>query len=174
MEPVRRPVGRHVGAVSPDRAYLLTTEGLPDILALANALPGEERGAGGVDDPLGDRRQAPVQLDALREEDRKGEEENQRESEPMSSMFHSEPLLERERRGAARGSRALLPVPATRYMGSQQLVHQREFTVVSGRIVARGARLARLAHGLRSAAWSLSGKPAGLREAASDRAGALC
>ena len=39
MQPVCAPIGRDIGAMSPDRTNFLAADGLPDTLSIGNGLP---------------------------------------------------------------------------------------------------------------------------------------
>ena len=76
MKPVGIPIRSKVGAVPPDRPYLLPTHRLPDILAIANILPGEQHLATAHHHPLRNRRRLPVDLPAIVTKDKKRTENN--------------------------------------------------------------------------------------------------
>src|SRR5262249_33631466 len=94
MEPVRRPVRRHVAAVTPHRPDLHPTHRLPDVLA-SHDLPGpDDLAAVSRDDPLGNRRHLLVDACADPAEDREPEHDDDAECDPETpheSSLHLSP-----------------------------------------------------------------------------------
>ena len=71
VEIIGAPVGRDVGAVSPDGSNFLSAGGLPDVLSVANGFAGEQHAAVGGDDFAGSGRSVADRLVADRAQDGK-------------------------------------------------------------------------------------------------------
>src|SRR5215470_12961367 len=87
MEPVGSPVGRHVAAVTPDRADFHPAQRLPDGLAAADSPIGSHHLAVGRDDTLRDRRH--VLLDAAADPAQHGEAEEQHDRQEDPESLHA-------------------------------------------------------------------------------------
>lgn len=64
MQPIRRPVGRLVGTMTPNGSYLLSAHALPDALTPQNLVLGHELHATFGDDSLRNRRCLTVDFSA--------------------------------------------------------------------------------------------------------------
>ena len=82
MQPVGRPVRRHIGAMAPDRADFLPAHGLPDILAILDLLAGEHHLAVGGDHALGHRRGQAINFPAIIAQDEEGEGDDAEQAQP--------------------------------------------------------------------------------------------
>src|SRR5215831_5855325 len=90
MEPVGRPIGRHVAAVSPNRAHLYPPQRLPHGLAAADAPLRSDHLAVARHDALWDGRHFLVDAAAYPAQDREAEGQNDRQYDPES--LHARPL----------------------------------------------------------------------------------
>src|SRR5262249_459950 len=91
MEPVGSPIGRHVAAVTPDRAHLHPTQRLPHGLAAADAPLGSDYLAVARDDSLWDGRH--FLLDAAAQPAQAGEAKGQYDPQQDPESLHVRLLL---------------------------------------------------------------------------------
>mgnify|MGYP001612667757 CR=1 FL=1 len=80
MEPVGRPVRRHVCSVAPDAPDLVAAEGLPDILAGPDILRGHDHAAVRGQHAPGNRGRLTIDLDAEVDQDGEGSEDDGRQA----------------------------------------------------------------------------------------------
>src|SRR5215471_4641209 len=84
MEPVGRPVRRHVAAVTPDRSHFHAAQGLPDRLPATNAPLGDDHLAVARDDSRGNGRHVLVDAAAYPAQDREAEDHDDCQKDPES------------------------------------------------------------------------------------------
>src|SRR5262249_33235559 len=84
MEPVGRPVRRHVAAVPPDRAHFHAPQGLPDRLPATDASLGDDHLAVARDDSRGNGRHVLVDAAAYPAQDRAAEDHDECQKHPQS------------------------------------------------------------------------------------------
>ena len=85
VQEIRRPIGCLIGTVPPDRANLLTTDGLPDLLAVEDVLAREQRSTALIRYAGGYRRCFPIDLHAEAAEYQKCAHDAGAEKDPKAS-----------------------------------------------------------------------------------------
>ena len=82
MQPVRGPVRGHISAVAPDRAHLLATDGLPDVLAVLDVLAGKQHRPVRGHDPLRNRGRGIINFPAKIAQGDKGQGDDAGQGQP--------------------------------------------------------------------------------------------
>src|SRR6188472_464265 len=92
MKPIGGPIGGDISSVPPYGAHLLTSERLPNVLAVFDLLPGEDNHPSGRDDPLGSGWRLAVNLSAVVAQNKKRDNDDYEEAKPQAGVSHCVPF----------------------------------------------------------------------------------
>src|SRR5687768_12597409 len=88
MQPIRRPIGRDVAAVSPDGADLHAADRLPDVLTIVNLSRSNHLTSVGGDDPVWYWRRFLIDPETGPPKDRERQQDDESKPQPEPSQTH--------------------------------------------------------------------------------------